>query len=198
MPNRPVQLLLLALLALFGCDPQHDQYRQAMLRILHGDPATGARMLTALADNGYAPAQFRLGLLYRLGLGVTRHPYRAAYWFDKAARQNDVGGQYGLAQAYQRGDGVPKSPELAFQWFYRLAERGYAPAQYQVALAYAEGQGVNRDDLAAVQWLKRAATGAHLDAARRLAHAYRNGELGLLLDQQQAQKWEDKTQPRRF
>ncbi len=56
MPNRPVQLLLLALLALlalFGCDPQHDQYRQAMLRILHGDPATGARMLTALADNGY-------------------------------------------------------------------------------------------------------------------------------------------------
>ncbi|MFZ1828024.1 MAG: tetratricopeptide repeat protein, partial [Candidatus Competibacteraceae bacterium] len=137
---------VLLLLSLLGCDPQQDQYRQAMQRLWRGDQATGARMLKALAENGHAPSQFRLGLLYRLGQGVPRQPHQAVYWFDKAARQDDVGGQYWLAEAYRRGEGAPAAPELAFQAFHRLAERGYAPAQHQIALAYAEGRGVARND----------------------------------------------------
>ena len=199
MGNHRTRLLpLLPLLALLGCDPQHDQYRRAMQRSLHGDHATAARMLIALAENGHAPSQFRLGLLYQLGLGVARHPCQAAYWFDKAARQEDVGGQYALAEAYRQGEGVPVSPELAVQWFHRLAERGYAPAQYQIALAYAEGQGVARDYREAVAWLERAATGGHTEAAHRLARAYRDGAWGLSPDPQQAEAWEQKTQPARF
>lgn len=191
-------LLLAALPALGGCDPRPDQYRAALRRLLNNDPVTAAALLTTLGETGYAPAQFRLGLLYRLGLGVPRNARQAVYWFDKAARQGEVGAQYHLAMAYQQGDGAPRSPELAFHGFHRLAEQRYAPAQYQIALAYEKGQGVKRDDPEAVAWLQRAATGGHAEAAQRLVRAYRNGELGLLPDPRQAQRWERQLQPPRF
>lgn len=190
-------LLLLGVL-LLGCDPRQNQHRIAMRHLYQGDYRAAALMLFSLAENGHAPSQFRLGSLHRLGLGVPRDPALAVYWFDKAARQEDVGGQYWLAECYRRGEGVPVSPELAFQWFHRLAERGYAPARYQVALAYANGSGVARDEREAVDWLQRASAGGHADAARRLAQAYRNGELGLPRDPKQAADWERKTQPVRF
>ncbi len=181
----PRALALLGVL-LLGCDPQQHQYRVAMQQLFHRDYRAATLTLTSLAQNGHAPSQFRLGTLYRLGLGVPRNARLAIFWFEKAARQDDVGGQYWLAESYRRGEGVPASPELAFEWFQRLAERGYAPAQYQVALAYADGRGVARDNR------------AHLDSARWLTRAYRNGELGLAPDPQQAAEWERKTQPARF
>lgn len=166
MARFPYFLILLAALLLAGCDPQQVQHRMAMQQLLYRDYRTAALTLIALVENGHAPSQFRLGMLYRLGLGVPRNPRLAAYWFEKAARQDEVGGQYWLAESFRRGEGVPVSPELAFKWFQRLAERGYAPAQYQVALAYANGRGVARDNLAAVRWLRRASAGGHPDAAR--------------------------------
>lgn len=191
-------LRLLGLLVLLGCDPQQDQYRNATQRLFQGDHRTAALMLSSLAKNGHAPSQFRLGSLYRLGLGVPRSPRLAVYWFEKAARQDNVGGQYWLAESFRRGEGVPATPELAFEWFHRLAEQGYAPAQYQVALAYAEGYGVARDESAAITWLQRASAGGYVDAARRLAQAYRNSELGLPRDPEQAAAWERRIQPPRF
>ena len=190
--------LLALLLVLAGCDTQHSQYRYAMSLLMTGNAATGARMLATLARTGHGPAQLRLGLLFQQGLGVPRSPRQAAQWFEQAALQGEVGGQYLLAQAYQRGDGVPASPEKALEWFRRLAERGYAPAQYQVALAYAAGQGVARDEAQALGWFERAAMGGYHDAAKRLAQAYRQGELGLAKDPQQAEFWDQKTQPPRF
>ncbi len=198
MVHLPRSLALLGVLLLLGCDPQQSQYRVAMQQLFHHDYRAAALTLGSLAENGHAPSQFRLGMLYRLGLGVPRNPQRAVYWFDKAARQDDVGGQYWLAESFRRGAGVPVSPELAFEWFHRLAERGYAPAQYQVALAYADGRGVARDEPATVHWLQKASAGGYPDAARRLARAYRHGELGLPRDPAQAGAWERKTQPARF
>ena len=198
MVRFPYFLILLAALLLAGCDPQQVQHRMAMQQLLYRDYRAAALTLTALAENGHAPSQFRLGMLYRLGLGVPHNSRLAVYWFEKAARQDDVGGQYWLAESFRRGEGVPVSPELAFEWFQRLAERGYSPAQYQVALAYADSRGVACDEPAAVAWLQRASAGGYTDAARRLARAYRNGELGLPHDPEQAAKWEQKTQPARF
>ena len=200
MSRLPRSLLLLVCLSLLtGCDDlQQARYRTGMQQLFHRDYRAGAATLASLAENGHAPSQFRLGFLYRQGLGVQRNSRLASYWFDKAARGGDVGGQYWLAESYRRGEGLPASPELAFEWFQRLAERGYAPAQYQVALAYAEGRGVGRDDPAAIAWLRRASAGGHSGAARRLAQAYRNGELGLPRDPRQAAEWESKTRPARF
>ena len=190
--------LLLAVIALSGCRSPDGEYRYAMKLVLSGNSASGARMLTGLAMTGHAPSQLRLGLLYRLGKGVPRDLRRAAHWFERAADQGDVGGQYWLAEAYGRGDGVPASPERPFQWFHRLAERGYAPAQERIARAYATGQGVPHDDRQAVVWLERAAKGGHHDAALRLAFAYRNGLLGLPRDSEQADAWEQANQLPRF
>lgn len=189
---------VLALTALLGCDAQHSQYRYAMHLILSGNAATGARMLHTLASIGHAPAQLRLGLLYQQGWGVPQDPRRAAHWFEQAARQDDIGGQYLLALAYQRGEGVPISPEKAFGWFHRLAEDGYAPAQFQVSRAYGMGEGIERDERLAVHWLERAANSGHHKAAKGLALAYRQGLMGLPEDPRQAEAWERKTQPPRF
>lgn len=188
--------VLIVLIA--GCNPQQTQYRSALQQLFQNHPIEAAALLTSLAENGHTPAQFRLGLLYRLGLGVAANPRLAVYWLEKAARQHEVGAQYYLADAYGRGIGIPRSPELAFQGFRTLAKRGYAPAQYRLARAYEAGEGIARDEKAAVHWLEGAATGGHLGAARRLAQAYRNGELGLPQDLKAAQDWERKTQAARF
>jgi TPR repeat protein len=40
------------------------------------------------AEQGYAPAQGNLGVMYRNGHGVERNLNQAARWFQKAARQD--------------------------------------------------------------------------------------------------------------
>lgn len=196
--GRSLLTVIVLMVLIAGCNPQQAQYRSALQRLFQNDAVGAATLLNSLAENGHAPAQFRLGLLYRLGLGVAADRRLAVYWLEKAARQHEVGAQYYLADAYRRGDGIPRAPELAFQGFRTLAERGYAPAQYRLALAYMAGEGIARDEKAAVRWLEQAATGGHLGAVRRLAQAYRNGELGLPQDLKAAQDWEQKTQAARF
>ncbi len=113
----PRALALLGVL-LLGCDPQQHQYRVAMQQLFHRDYRAATLTLTSLAQNGHAPSQFRLGTLYRLGLGVPRNARLAIFWFEKAARQDDVGGQYWLAEvpalgrAGLRPGAIPGRPGL--------------------------------------------------------------------------------------
>ncbi|HSI61657.1 MAG TPA: tetratricopeptide repeat protein, partial [Candidatus Saccharimonadia bacterium] len=74
------------------------------------------------ADQGFAPAQSNLGVLYRNGDGVTRDDAQAAAWYQKAAQQGNAVAQYNLACCYEDGIGVPKDLIEAFR-LYALAEK---------------------------------------------------------------------------
>ena len=186
------------LLLLTGCDNQIRQYNTALLEMSDRHVGAAARSFSLLAKSGYAPAQFRLGILYLSGLGVPKNSRTAAYWLEKSAQQGNAGAQYFLAKLYAEGVGVPRSLTLALHWFQQLAEQGYAPAQFQVGTMYEQGLGTGRNNAEAVKWIHKAAEYDYPQALSKLAEAYRNGLLGLPKDSRQAEYWQARTEPKKF
>jgi TPR repeat protein len=60
-----------------------------------GDHATALRELTPLAEQGYVPAQFNLGLMYLVGKGVIQDPVYSHIWANIAASNGaEKGGEF--------------------------------------------------------------------------------------------------------
>ncbi len=100
---------------------------------LPADFAVAALWYEQAVDNGdYAPAQYRLAVLYEYGRGVVQDTEAAVELYEAAAEQGHVDAQRNLAFAYERGWGVEKDPVKAFRWYQRAADQGDADA-YEAA-----------------------------------------------------------------
>jgi TPR repeat protein len=133
--------------------------------------------LTKAAEQGHAEAQYRLGLCYENGEGVSRDMEKAVYWLTKAAEQNHHDAQVNLAWAY-KGEDQEKAnywDSEATKQFKKAAEQGNAEAMYKLYNHYNHYNFYDRD-LAAV-WLIRAAEQGHAKAQCDLAEAYKYGSL---------------------
>lgn len=84
--------------------------------------------LQNLAEQGCAPAQANLGILYYKGQGVERSPVQAAEWYRRAAQNGSATGQFNLAQLYAQGQGVPLDWTQATTWMEAAAKQGHGPA----------------------------------------------------------------------
>lgn len=84
--------------------------------------------LQTLAEQGCAPAQANLGILYYKGQGVERSPVQAAEWYRRAAQNGSATGQFNLAQLYAQGQGVPLDWTQATTWMDAAAKQGHGPA----------------------------------------------------------------------
>ena len=65
-----------------------------------GDFATALREWTPLAEQGDAPAQFNLGLMYDNGQGVPQDDKTAVKWYRLAAEQGVAVAQFNLGFMY--------------------------------------------------------------------------------------------------
>ncbi|GAB2711108.1 tetratricopeptide repeat protein [Halomonas garicola] len=85
----------------------------------------------------------------------------------------------------------PQDKARGARYVVEAAHAGDLKAQYQVARIYEYGcaQYPRRDEYA-VTWYARAAKAGHYLAAERLMQAYREGDLGLAVDPEQAQYWQ--------
>lgn len=54
---------------------------------------------------------------------------KAAMWYQRAAEQGNMKGQYEWGDCYYNGWGVDKNEEEAVRWYRKAAEQGYAQAQ---------------------------------------------------------------------
>ena len=120
--------------------------------------------LRKAANQGFAVAQYNLGVRYDDGEGVPKDDAEAVKWYRKAAEQGDAGAQCNLGIMYQFGDGVPKDDVEAVKWYRKAADQGYAQAQYNLGVMYGKGEGVPKDDVEAYVWWNLA--GQTLDDAR--------------------------------
>jgi TPR repeat protein len=84
------------------------------------DPQKGKRLLEQAAESGNVDAQNNLGMLY-----FEKDYSLAAYWFDRAARQDFPYAQYNLAVMYLDGLGVKQNKESAIFWMQKAASQGY-------------------------------------------------------------------------
>ena len=112
--------------------------------------------------------------MYAEGAGVAGDFSEALMWFEMAADQGDVEGQYSVARAYDLGQGTGQDASSAAQWYTLAAEQGHAQAQATLAELYSAGRGIGQDDTQAYAWAAIAAEqGIAAAAATRDAVAAR-------------------------
>ena len=123
-----------------------------------GDYATALRLWRPLAEQGYAYAEYMLGVMYERGEGAPRDYAEAVKWYRLAAEQDYANAQSDLGFMYDIGRGVPQDDVEAVKWYRRAAEQGVEGAQASLGGMYSQGQGVPQDDVLSYMWLNLAAS----------------------------------------
>ncbi len=80
------------------------------------------------AEQGYAKAQYNLGVMYDEGLGVPQDYAEAVKLYRKAAEQGDAVAQGNLGLMYDNGQGVTQDYAQAHKW-YNLAASRFPPGE---------------------------------------------------------------------
>lgn len=127
------------------------------------------------AEEGYARAQFEVGLMYQSGTGIEQDYQAALFWFEKAAEQEDALAMFQLGIYYREGLGVEKSSEKSFQWFLTSAQNGYVPIYARLGDYYRDGIGVKQNHKEAVNWYEKAAESGDKIAIYNLSYMYSHG-----------------------
>jgi len=123
-----------------------------------------------LARTGNPTAQFYMGRLTAMGLGVAKDLPKAVNWFDLSAKQGYVEAQAVLGFHYMEGVGVAQSYAEAARWSVLAADKGHGGAAYNLAKMYTTGgPGLRADRAEAEKWAKVAMAKGFPDALR--AHA---------------------------
>jgi TPR repeat protein len=81
--------------------------------------------ISKAAEQGYAPAQFNLGLMNANGQGTPKDDSEAVNWFRKAAEQGFAAAQNNLGLMYAKGRSVREDKVQAHMWL-NLAAAGNA------------------------------------------------------------------------
>ena len=144
--------------------------------------------LKKAAEQGYAQAQYNLGVCYANGDGVEKNPTEAVKWYRKAAEQGDALAQCNLGVCYANGNGVEKNLNEAVKWHRKAAEQGDAKAQYNLGWCYFFGYGVEKDFKEAVNWYRKAAEQGNAQAQCNLGICYALGK-GVEKNLSEAVKW---------
>lgn len=114
-----------------------------------GDLVFALALWTKAAQQGYAPAQARLGDI----LDKSEEDAQAVEWYRKAAAQGNAAGEYGLGQMYAKGEGVKKDFEQARSHILLAAEKGNIDAVKLMMDAYRTGGlGLAVDNAQADAW----------------------------------------------
>jgi hypothetical protein len=123
------------------------------------DRDIAARLYLQAAEMGHVEAQWKMGLCYQTGRGVSEDLASCLHWYQAAAEQGLVKAQFQLAVTLMGGrlTGFPKtSDEQAAVWFRKAAEAGESRAAVCLGDYYKDGQGVPQSDEEARRWYTRA------------------------------------------
>lgn len=140
-------------------------------------PLSSIALADTAQDTARAEEAFRVGDLVK-----------AMAFFKRAAEQGYPAAQVRLGELL---DAAELNGE-AVNWFRKAAEQGDAAGEFDLGQMYAKGEGVKKNAEKALYWIRRAAEKNYLPAVKLLAQFYRKGELGLAVDIQQSQFWENR------
>ena len=127
------------------------------------DAGAAVRWYRQAAEQGYADAQYNLGVMYlgvmyHQGEGVLKDAAEAVRWFRLAAEQGDAQAQYSLGVMYAKGEGVPKNMVEAYAWCNIAAAQSDTSQQLENLMLQ----------------LEKIMTSAQLRKAQKRAHDIRN------------------------
>lgn len=167
---------------------ESDQFDEGLKAYNQGDYQSAYRIINPMASKGEAPALNLLGMMYELGLGVSKNAEKSVTYYRQAAEKGYSYAQYNLAVSYDSGVGIPINYREAVKWYTRAAEQGASFAQYNLGVMYEQGRGTTRDYKKAAYWYEKAANQGHKQAQNNLAWLYEKGQ-GLNPDLVTAYAW---------
>jgi TPR repeat protein len=173
--NLMKKLLVCILLVLLGTQMFAQEIDKGYESYNDGDYVTALQEWKPLAEQGYAFAQYNLGILYEYGNGVPKDYAEAVKWYRLSAEQGYAISQYSLGLMYSNGYGVLKDKAEAVKWWRLSAEQGYVYAQGMLGIMYELGEGVLKDDITAHMWYNIASGNGHKSAGD-----WRDGRAGFM------------------
>lgn len=105
------------------------QFRLAYNHWTLGDSEFAIKYFMQSAMQGYAKAQFCLGLCYYDGDGVSVDTTEAVEWWQKAAEQGLAEAQFKLGDCYYLGEGILQDEKKALEWYQKAAAQGNEDAK---------------------------------------------------------------------
>jgi hypothetical protein len=178
-------ILVLSFAAPVAAHPVSDA-KDGLAAYASRDYATALRLFHSLADQGNGIAQYKLGIIYFNGEGVTQNHAEAMKWFRKAAVTRSYGKPAGSGDASQNPDPFAnfntQATEINYKTAYETATELSAPAHAGAAGgeqdereragrdldAGAQGRlhrGLGRGRTGAAQWRQCGAAGDKIFAA---------------------------------
>ena len=134
--------------------------------------------------NGSSSIAYRLGRVWRDGLGVPPDDEKAEMWLQRAAEDGHRGAQYALAKLlYEQG-----RISEAIPWYEQAAEGGNPFASYQLGKLYLAGDAVPKDTAKAFEYLTEAAEQGSSQAQYILGKLYLLGRV-VEQDEETAEQW---------
>ena len=126
-----------------------DDTALAEKEFARGDLVASIALWRKAAEQGYAPAQARLGDI----MDKSEEDKDAVEWYAKAAAQGNAAGQYGLGQMYAKGEGVKADPAKALDLIMQAARQDYGLAALMLMESYRTGRlGLAPDPVQAAAW----------------------------------------------
>ena len=122
--------LTLASLLIFSCTTAWAaDFDKGVAAYKAGDYATALAEWKPVAEQGYAGAQYNLGVMHANGDGVIEDDKEAAKLFRLAAEQGHTSSQYNLGLMYYSGQGVIQDNVYAHMWWNIAAANGHEIAR---------------------------------------------------------------------
>lgn len=172
-------------------EPEADQVNAVYNAAVQGD-AKALAQLKRLGEQGSAPAQLRLAVMYEFGQGgLAKDGVEALKWYRKAAAQGNARAQANLGIAYVTGRGGLAKDEIeAVKWFRKAADQGDDRGQTGLGYMYLYGRGgLPKDEAEAIRWYRKGAEQGNPAAQAHMGEAYETGRGGLVRDDAEAVRW---------
>ncbi|EKS35255.1 tetratricopeptide repeat protein [Afipia clevelandensis] len=111
--------------------------------------AAAAKLFRPLAEKGNAVAQYRIAMMHKMGLGVSKDRKQAEKWSRLAAKQGNADAQVLLGSLYYKGDGKESDAiAKAYMWYDIAAAQGNDEAKKELVTV---SSGLTPQQVAAAQ-----------------------------------------------
>jgi hypothetical protein len=131
-------------------------YDEGAAAFIRGDYEEAWQEWLVLGERGHQSAQYNLGVLYSIGLGVEQDDVQASKWFRRAADRGLPAAQMRLGSAYMEGKGVTEDLKEAYFWFTLAATHFSLGEQHEQAVAARESTGAGLTRAQITEVLERA------------------------------------------
>jgi uncharacterized protein len=168
------------------------QFHMSLLGGVGIEYLAAKRWLTLSAEQGYAPAIYRLADNYIIGTefrGYKQDYKKSINLYTQAAEMGHIPSQNALGEFNSYGTySVLKNPKKGVYWFEKAAKQGSARAQYSLGIIYMGNDGITQDDKKSFYWTKKAAEQGYTLAEYNLGGYYIMGK-GVIKSLKDAAYW---------